>query len=120
VPFFFPLSFNQPEISMNKPYAAPADFSDEPYVAIPMTPVESNQVGAVGYDADTKTLAVTFKRGAGAIYHYPNVEPEQHAAFLKAESIGKHFGAHVKDLPFKKFPSPMLTESTKDAAAQPA
>lgn len=105
---------------MNKPYTAPADFTDEVYVAIPMTPVDSNQVGAVGYDPETKTLAVTFKRGAGAIYHYPNVEPEQHAAFLKAESIGKHFGAHIQGLPFKKFPSPLLTAGNAAEAPAPA
>lgn len=105
---------------MTKTYTAPADFTDEPYIAIPMTPVTSNQVKAVGYDQETKTLAVTFNRGAGAIYHYPNVEPEAHAAFIGAESIGKHFGQHIQGLPFKKFPSPVLTENTKDAAAQTA
>lgn len=105
---------------MNKPYAAPAAFTEEPYVAIAMTPVASNQVKAIGYDPETKTLAVTFTRGAGAIYHYPNVEPETHAAFVGAESIGKHFGAHIQGLSFKKFPSPVLTENTKDAAPAPA
>ena len=91
---------------MPTPHAAPAAFSTEPYVAIPMDPVKSNQVGAIGYDADSKTLAVTFARGAGAIYHYPNVEPEVHAAFVGAESIGTYFGKHIKALPFKKFQAP--------------
>jgi hypothetical protein len=102
---------------MNKPYTAPAEYTDEPYVAIPMTPVESNQVAAVGYAPETKTLAVTFKRGAGAIYQYPNVEPELHAEFLAAESIGKFFGTRIQGLPFKKFPA--LATQPAEAAAQP-
>lgn len=105
---------------MNKPYAAPADYTEEPYTAIPMTPVESNQVKAIGYDVETKTLAVTFTRGAGAVYHYPGVSPEQHAAFVSAESIGKHFGAHIQGLPFKKFAPPEVADSPKEAAAQAA
>jgi len=102
---------------MNKPYAAPADYTKEPYVAIPMTPVTSNQVKAIGYDAATKTLAVTFTRGVGAIYHYPNVEPQWHTDFIGAESIGKHFGQHIQGLPFKKFAPPeTVTEPQTQAA----
>jgi len=90
---------------MPKTYTAPAPFSDEQPLVINMTPVESNQVAAIGYDAGTKTLAVTFTRG-GALYQYPDVEPDVHAAFIGAESIGKFFGAHIKTLPFKKFKAP--------------
>lgn len=85
---------------------APAAYSEEAYAPIHMVPVESNQVAAVGYDAERKTLAVTFTRGAGAIYHYPNVEPDLHQRFMDAESKGTFFGKHVKHLPFKKFPAP--------------
>jgi hypothetical protein len=90
---------------MPKPYTAPAPFSDEQPLVINMTPVESNQVAAIGYDLETKTLAVAFVRG-GALYQYPDVEPEVYAAFVGAESIGKYFGAHIKALPFKKFMGP--------------
>lgn len=100
---------------MNKPYAAPADYTEEPYVAIPMTPVTSNQVKAIGYNQETKTLAVTFTRGAGAIYHYPNVDPELHAEFLAAESIGKFFGSRIQGLPFNKF-SALVTKAESDSA----
>ncbi|HXC40159.1 MAG TPA: KTSC domain-containing protein [Burkholderiales bacterium] len=51
-----------------------------------------------GYDAATKTLAVTFKHG-GTTYHYANVSPEQYAALTGADSIGKHFAAHIKGKP---------------------
>lgn len=85
---------------------APAAFSDKEYKAIPMTPVQSNQVAAVGYDAARKTLALTFTRGPGHIYHYPNVEPKTHADMMAAESLGTFFGQHIKALPFDKFPAP--------------
>lgn len=91
---------------MPKNFAQPAAFSTAEYVPIPMTPVESNQVKAIGYDAARKTLAVTFTRGPGHIYHYPDVEPQFHQDFMAAESKGKYFGAHVKQLPFEKFPAP--------------
>mgnify|MGYP000361362185 FL=1 len=81
-----------------------------------MTAVESNQVGAVGYDPATQTLAVTFARGAGAIYHYPNVSPEVHAEFMAAESKGSFFGQHIKPLPFDKFPSLAEQEKAKAEA----
>jgi hypothetical protein len=73
---------------------------------IPMAPVTSNQVAAVGHCPVTNTLAVKFTRGAGAIYHYPNVTEETHAKFVAAESIGKFFGQHIKPLAFKKFAAP--------------
>lgn len=75
---------------------------DRPHIAL--EPVESNQVGAIGYDEATKTLAVQFKRGARAIYHYAGVEPETFVAFKGAESIGTYFGKHLKSLPFTKYP----------------
>ena len=102
---------------MNIKRIEPAAFSDEPYTPIPMAPVTSNQVGAIGYDAASKTLAVTFTRGPGHIYHYPNVEPEVHAKFVAAESIGTFFGQHIKPLPFKKFPAPKAEGEEAKAAA---
>lgn len=83
----------------------PAAFSEKEYVAIPMTPVVSNQIAAIGYDAGTQTLAVTFTRGPGHIYQYPNVSPETYEAFMAAESKGNFFGQHIKNLPFEKFPA---------------
>jgi hypothetical protein len=95
---------NQPEAD------APAE---EKRPAITLEPVTSNQVAAIGYDPATKTLAVTFTRGAGAIYHYPDVEPEAYEAFKGAESIGKHFGQHIKPLPFKKYAPEPVAETAQ-------
>lgn len=92
---------------MSKTFSVAQAISAHPYNPIPMKPVVSNQVAAVGYDATRCTLAVTFTRGTGAIYHYPNVSPEVAAAFVGAESIGKYFGLHIKQLPFEKFEAPV-------------
>lgn len=85
---------------------APAAYSDKEHKAIPMTLVQSNQIASVGYDAESKTLALTFTRSAGHIYHYPNVEPELYTGFMASESKGKFFGQHIKTLAFDKFPAP--------------
>jgi hypothetical protein len=89
---------------MPKTFAAPAAFNEpSEQLDIALTPVSSNQVAAVGYDQATNTLAVTFTRGPGHTYQYPNVSPELHNQFMEAESKGSFFGTHIKPLPFKKF-----------------
>ena len=64
----------------------PQAFSTNQRPEIPMAQVESHQIACIGYEATTKTLAVQFTRGTGAIYHYPNVEQGTFAAFMAAES----------------------------------
>lgn len=80
-----------------------AAFTDKAYAHIPLAAVESNQVAAIGYDAESSTMAVTFTRGQGHVYHYPNVAAELHQQFMAAESKGKFFGVNIKNLPFEKF-----------------
>lgn len=84
----------------------PQPLSTKPYNHIGLRPVVSNQVAAVGYHADSKTLALTFKFTSGIVYHYPNVEAATHEAMLAAKSIGQYFGEHIKPLPFDKFQMP--------------
>lgn len=100
---------------MPKTFPTPQAFHEKPRPAIGLTPVKSNQVKAIGYDEATQTLAVTFMRGTGAIYHYPNVSKEAHEAFIKAESIGKHFGANIQYRPFEKFPAEPAPEVEANA-----
>lgn len=57
-------------------------------------PVESSNVRAVGYDAETETLEVEF-HGGGA-YAYDAVPPEVHEALMVAGSVGRYFNANVK------------------------
>ena len=91
-------------------FPEPQAYSDKPRPAIPLTPVESSQVGAVGYDEASKTLAVQFKHGAGAIYHYAGVEPKLYQDFISSESLGKFHGQHIKALPFEKYALPAKAE----------
>ncbi len=88
---------------MTKTNQAPAEYTTDARPPITLKTVDSSQVKAIGYDEATKTLAVTFTRGAGAIYHYPDVEKSVYEDFIKAESIGQFFGKHIKSLPFNKY-----------------
>ncbi len=111
-------------MSKFKPAAA---FSEKEYVAIPMTSVVSNQIAAIGFkstitsdaapSSDIGVLAVTFTRGPGHIYHYPNVSRETYDAFMAAESKGTFFGQHIKSLPFDKFPAAVATKAQEAGGA---
>lgn len=84
--------------------------------AIALTRVESSQIHSIGHDPATNTLAVRFlaKRGGdepGSLYHYANFTAEDFEAFLNAESIGTHFGKHIKVFD-KKYPYRKIDEST--------
>ncbi|KVQ87317.1 hypothetical protein WK09_19970 [Burkholderia ubonensis] len=75
---------------------------------IPVQEVESSQIYAIGHDPATNTLAIRFlaKRGGdkpGSLYHYANFTAEDFEAFRDAESIGSHFGKHIKPYD-KKYP----------------
>jgi hypothetical protein len=68
-------------------------------LTITMQPVESSQIHSIGHDAACNTLAIRFKNYKGepaALYHYDNFTAADFAAFRDAESIGKHFGQHIK------------------------
>lgn len=87
---------------MTKKSFVPQAFEEGAAPQIALDSVESNQIKAIGYNAETKTLAVTFTRGE-AVYHYGDVAPETFEAFKAAESKGNYFGQHIKSLPFKKY-----------------
>lgn len=59
-------------------------------------PVKSSSLAAVGYHPETRTLAVRFAGKSDKVHHYKEVSPEAHAGLMAAESIGKHFAAHIK------------------------
>lgn len=90
-----------------KPYTPPQAFETDPRPKIALAALEkpSAQIATRGYDAGTQTLALTFARGTGAIYHYAGFTPEQWGAFLVADSAGGYFGKVIKPMAFKKFPS---------------
>ena len=62
-----------------------------------MVPVKSSNLHSVGHDAGG--LFVRFKDkvgGPGPLWHYPHVTAEEHQALIGADSIGKHYIAHIK------------------------
>lgn len=66
---------------------------------IPLTPVESHQIKAIGHDAATQTLAIQFKSRPpriGSIYYYANVPATMFERFQAAESKGRFFGSEIK------------------------
>lgn len=80
---------------------------------ITMIPVESSQIHSIGHDAASNTLAVRFKNYRGeatSLYHYDNFTAADFEAFRNAESIGKHFGQHIKP-ETTKYPFHKIDES---------
>jgi hypothetical protein len=63
-------------------------------MSVPMHPVASSNITAIGHDPAFKELHVQFK--TGGTYIYSDVSAEEHAALLKAKSIGGHVHAHIK------------------------
>jgi hypothetical protein len=71
---------------------------------ITLDSVESSQIGAIGHDPLTNTLAMQFKAKKDApVYHYANVDVGMFEALKTAESVGKHFATHIKAFP-QKYP----------------
>jgi len=67
---------------------------EEIEIVIPVNPVESSNILGVGYDAESKTMAVQFK--SGGTYYYPEVPQGDYDALLAAKSIGKHYHSHIR------------------------
>jgi len=56
-------------------------------------PVESSDIVSIGYQPADKLLEVEFQ--GGRVYQYRGVEPDIHLQFMRAESYGTFFFAHV-------------------------
>lgn len=90
-------------------------------IRIPLSPVQSSQIHSLGHDEATNTLAIRFKnRTTGeptSLYHYRNVSVEKYLALRTAESIGSHFGKHIKPYVIE-FPYTRIESAPGTAAAQ--
>lgn len=75
-----------------------------------LSPVESSNIAAVGYDAARRHLFVQFK--SAGVYRYADVPPDVVASFMGADSIGGYFARYIKGA-FKH-------TRIEDAAAQAA
>ena len=60
------------------------------------TPVESENLAAVGYDADEGTLQIEFRNGR--IYEYYRVPSSVHHELMGAVSKGEYFSRNIKDV----------------------
>lgn len=58
--------------------------------------VESSAIRSVGYDDDLALLEIEFT--SGEVYRYHAVPPSAHRALLDAESKGRYFVAHIRDV----------------------
>lgn len=66
-----------------------------------MTPVKSDSIAAVKHDPASRTLTVQFNNGG--VYTYAGVSADQHAALMRADSIGAHFHKNIRPhFPAKK------------------
>jgi hypothetical protein len=95
---------------MTKTYKPAQPFTDGPRPPIPLIAIpeeRSSQIGAVGYDAESLTLAVQFRHGVGAIYHYRGIPQTgvapSHEGLMVAESMGVYHRDHLKQLTFEKY-----------------
>lgn len=61
---------------------------------VKMTPVNSSNISAIGYDHFSNTMHVEFQ--SGNRYAYFDVPPDVHLNFVNADSIGSHFAKHIR------------------------
>jgi len=57
--------------------------------------VRSSVIASIGYSPSDKTLEVQFHNGR--VYQYKGVPPDEHAALMAAESIGRYFNENIRD-----------------------
>lgn len=68
-------------------------------MAIDMVPVESSAIKSVGHDPSTLTVHVEFH--SGGTHPFGPFSKEQFERFSAADSIGKHFHAHIRQKAIK-------------------
>lgn len=63
--------------------------------------VASTNLGAVGYDAKTRTLEIEFL--SGRVYQYHGVPQNMHDQLMQAPSKGRFFNTYIRDsYPFSR------------------
>jgi len=61
-----------------------------------MTPVESSNLSAVGYDEKTQTMNVRFN--SGGLYAYYNEPEKTYRKLMDADSHGSYFNTFIKGM----------------------
>ena len=59
------------------------------------TQVTSTDLCSVGYDPESLTLEIEFKKGA--VYQYSGVPAEAYQGLMSAPSHGKYFNANIRN-----------------------
>lgn len=78
---------------------------------IPLVPVTSSNLAAIGYNPAKQILAVEFK--SGAIFHYAGVTPALRMNLMAAESRGSFFAREIRG----KFQGEKMTGPCLDCGA---
>ena len=63
---------------------------------IPLMPVESSNIEAVGYDQEEQELIIEFK--SGRTYIYFDVPFDVYTGLMDAESKGKYFHKNIRNI----------------------
>ena len=61
---------------------------------IPLLPVISSLARSIGYDPETRTLAV--EHHDRSLYHYKDVHPLQHQALMSSKSKGTYLHKNIR------------------------
>ncbi len=72
-------------------------------IQIPLEPVTSTNLDAIGYDLERSILAVRFK--SGIVFHYASVPTGAALALFEAESKGRCYSKDIKG----KYPGERMT-----------
>lgn len=59
-------------------------------------PLQSGAISSAGYDAALSVLELEFT--SGEVYRYYAVPPSVHRALVAADSAGRYFREHVRDV----------------------
>jgi hypothetical protein len=59
-----------------------------------MLPLSSSNIAGAGYDADTRTMRVSFH--SGRTYEYIMVDPATFQGLIDSPSVGKYFNALIR------------------------
>ena len=59
------------------------------------TAVKSQDIAIVGYDQETATLEIVFRRGG--VYHYSGISEAVYKSLMASPSCGTYFNQKIKD-----------------------
>jgi hypothetical protein len=79
------------------------------WLAMRRSPVPSTSIASIGYLPTRQELEIEF-RDSGKVYRYFDVEGEEYAAFMSAESKGKYLNQIFKH---RRYPYTVVSEGKK-------